>query len=143
MLCQSLQLKENLYFSSATAFLTQDANIPGGTLIPYVHDLKACWRSCVYSFNCKGFDFDHHYGACWLHTDDTICETCEAKAHNSNYRLVHCATTTVDPTATTTAVGTDMVPTTGFETTTGTGTGTDNTVVKIASKNSPNSAFRA
>jgi len=89
-------------FVPATAFLTQDANIPGGTLIPYVHDLRACWRSCVYSFNCKGFDFDHHFGSCWLHTDDTICDATVAKAHNSNYRLVHCATTTAAPGAATT-----------------------------------------
>jgi hypothetical protein len=79
-----------LVFPAATAYLTQNANIPGGMLQPHINSLKYCWKACVYSFECKGFDYDTHYGTCWLHTQTSICMVLVHKPYVNNYRLVHC-----------------------------------------------------
>ncbi|ELU04495.1 hypothetical protein CAPTEDRAFT_221048 [Capitella teleta] len=85
-------------YSAATAFMTPNAHLQNGTYISYVNSLKKCWRACVFSLTCKGFDFNHHYGTCYLHDDDTVCQALVAKEACTNYRLIHCPTTFAPPT---------------------------------------------
>jgi len=65
---------------------TTRANANGAQKDPTARSVADCKQACLNKDGCAGFDFDHAFNYCWLHTSATI-RPLVYKEMTDNYKL--------------------------------------------------------